>query len=167
MNELEFECEQVYESIIDPKRVNKAIGYACRVLGMREYSQKSMRQKLQLKQYNSAEIDQTIEFLLENNWLSDQRFCDVFVRSKVNKGQGQARIQYELSQKGISQLMIEQAILEQDIDWQVVCDDVAKRKVDSASIKNNIKDRQKIERFLRYRGFSGEQIRKSMNKYIN
>lgn len=167
MNKSEFECEQTIEAEIDSKRVNKAIAYACRVLGMREYSQKLMRQKLKLKEFHTAEIEPTIEFLLENGWLNDKRFCEAFVRSKVNKGQGQTRIQYELSQKGISQTMIEETFLEQNVSWQVVCNDVAKRKIESASIENNIKDRQKLERFLRYRGFSGEQVRKSMNKYIN
>ena len=163
----EIESEQIASSSIDRKRVNKAIAYACRVLGMREYSKKSICQKLKLKQYNSKEIELVIEFLLENNWQSDKRFSEAFVRSKISRGQGLNRIQYELAQKGISQLMIEQAISEQKVCWQEICDDVTERKVASASIENNMKGRQKIERFLRYRGFSGEQIRISINKYIN
>ena len=56
MSDLELNNQQDISSNIDPKRVNKAITYACRVLGMREHSQKSMCQKLKLKEYNSVEI---------------------------------------------------------------------------------------------------------------
>ena len=104
--------------------------------------------------------------MLENNWLSDRRFCEVFVRSKINRGQGLTRITYELLNNGISQLMIEQVLKEQEVCWQIVCDDVAIKKIESSLIDNSIRDRQKLDRFLRYRGFSGEQIRESMNKYI-
>jgi regulatory protein len=167
MNEPDLDFEQIIASEFDPKRVNKAISYACRVLGMREYSEKSLRLKLKQKSYESIEIEKAIEFLLENNWLSDQRFCEVFIRSKINKGQGLSRIQYELNQKGITQSLIDQSLLKQDINWQKICNEVTIRKVNSVLLENNMKDRQRLERFLRYRGFSGEQIRKSIQKYIN
>ncbi len=154
--------------LTDPKRVNKAIGYACRILGMREYSVKTIHQKILTKGYNSEEADQVVTFLLDNNWLSDQRFCEVFIRSKINRGQGLSRIRYELNEKGIDNQLLDSVLNEQEsISWQDVCDRVAERKIDSGYLQNNIKDRQKIERFLQYRGFSGEQIRKSINKFIN
>lgn len=151
----------------DPKRVNKAISYACRVLGMREYSEKMLRQKISAKGYNIDETDQVIEFLLENNWLSDWRFCECFVRSKVARGQGLLRIRFELADKGISILILESVLAELSICWQDACDNVTIKKMTSSSLQNTPKDRLKLERFLRYRGFSGEQIRKSVNKYIN
>jgi len=166
MNQSKFKNEQDVRVEIKPEKVNKAIAYACRVLGMQEHSQKSLGQKLKLKGYNSPEIAQAIEFLLENNWLSEQRFCEVFIRSKINRGQGLTRIQYELARKGISQPMIEQTLSRVEVNWQRECDQVTLRKIRASSIESNMKDRQKLERFLRYRGFSGEQVRKSMNKYI-
>ena len=167
MNQSECDIDQDDETLIDPKRVNKAISYACRLLGMREYSNKSLREKLKSKGYDLLESEQAVTYLLENNWLSDQRFCEVFIRSKISRGQGLNRIQYELVQKGISQRLIEQSLSALEINWQAQCDEITRRKMESAVLENNLKDRQKLERFLRYRGFSGEQIRKSINQYIN
>lgn len=151
----------------DPKRVNKAISYACRVLAMREYSEKQLRQKIYDKGYDIAETEQTIQFLLENNWLSDRRFCESFVRSKVSRGIGLLRLRYELADKGISSEMLESVLAEQSICWQDACDNVTIKKVATNSFQNTIKDRLKLERFLKYRGFSGEQVRKSVDKFIN
>jgi len=161
------EVEDLNQTETDPKRVNKAIAYACRILGMREYSQKMLQQKVLNKGYDLAETSQVISFLLENNWLSDQRFCEVFVRSKVNRGQGLTRIRFELKEKGISGEMLDAVLTQQPICWQDICNQVVERKVSISSLKNNIKARQKLERFLRYRGFSGEQVRISINQYLN
>lgn len=150
----------------DPKRINKAIAYASRLLGMREYSEKLLRQKIVIKGYLQEEAQSVIDYLLENNWLSDERFCQTFVRSKANRGKGPVRIAFELTDKGISSQLQHQVMEELDIDWQACCDQVAERKVNSSQLQNKLQDRQKLERFLRYRGFSGEQIRSSTNKFI-
>lgn len=153
---------------IDAKRVNKAIGYACRILSMREYSEKAIYQKILTKGYESSEVDLVIGFLLDNNWLSNQRFCEVFVRSKISRGQGLSRIRFELNEQGINNELLNSVLNSQEpINWQNVCDKVAERKIESSCLQNTIKDRQKMQRFLMYRGFSGEQIRNSVNKYIN
>ena len=152
---------------VDTKRVNKAIAYASRLLGSREYSPKVMLDKILDKGYERAEASQAIDFLIENNWLSELRFAESFVRGKVARGQGLSRIRYELQQKGVSSQLCEKVLEEQDIQWQQVCDRVTKKKLNAASICNDLKGRQKLERFLRYRGFSGAETRRSIDKYIN
>jgi regulatory protein len=155
------------DTVSSTKRINKAIGYACRLLGMREYSQKSLRLKLTQKGYIDQEIEATVEFLLDNNWLSDLRFCEVYIRSKANRGQGLQRICFELKSKGITQEMINQVLVEEPVDWQKVCDETCERKAANSGSMLELKTQQKLERFLRYRGFTGEQIRSSIKAYLN
>lgn len=151
---------------VDGKRVNKAIGYASRLLSTREYSQKMLRDKLKIKGYIDAEIEHTLAFLLENNWLNDARFCESFIRSRVSRGQGWLRIQYELSQKGIRPSLAEDKLTELNVCWQSVCDELTQRKLRSMSAERDLKTRQKLQRFLVYRGFSGSEVRQSITKYF-
>lgn len=148
------------------KQVNKAVAYACRLLGIREYSKKLIKGKLREKGYEPDVTSRTLEILVENGWLSDQRFCSAFVRSRVAKGQGLMRIQFELSQKGISGAMFESTIESLEVDWQAICDATAKKKIASVKDIKDLKDRLKVERFLQYRGFSNSEIRIAMKKHI-
>lgn len=151
---------------IDTKRVNKAIAYASRLLSMQEYSQKMVREKLKSKGYFEQEIEQAVEFLLENNWLNDERFSESFIRSRVNRGQGKTRILFELGQKGIDSAQAEEYMDALDVSWQFICDQTTQRKLQSLSSERDLKTRQKLERFLRYRGFSSCEIRHSITKYF-
>jgi regulatory protein len=151
------------------KRVNKAIAYACRVLGVREYSEKLLRQKLATKGYEPSEADRVVVFLLENNWLSDQRYCESFIRSKIGRGQGLSRIRFEVREKGIDDELFRHCLAQQEIDWQQLCDQVAFKKAEQMGLLNDVKftfdekckAQQKLERFLTYRGFTAEQCRAS------
>lgn len=154
-------------SEFNPQSVNKAVAYATRLLAMREYSEKSIKQKIRDKGFAEVETDAAVDYLLTNNWLSDERYCEAFVRSKARKGQGLVRIQYELANQGISPELLEKVLEDCEFDWQSECHLVARKKTASASLQNNIYDRQKLERFLRYRGFSAEQVRKSIKQCLN
>lgn len=162
----EEERSTIEQSLIDPQKVNQAIAYASRLLGMREYSVKTLKQKILTKGYNLEEVEQAITYLLDNNWLSDKRFCEVFIRSKANRGLGQQRICFELSGKGISKSMMSESLAKLSIDWLGNCREVCFRKADSSALKNELNDRQKLYRFLQYRGFSGEQIKIAINEYF-
>ncbi|MET1255988.1 regulatory protein RecX [Aliikangiella maris] len=147
--------------------INKGIGYACRLLGIREYSVKSIAEKIKQKGYSAKHTQQIVTFLLENNWLSDERFCEAYLRSKSTKGIGEIRIRYELKQQGLSDELINETIDTLQIEWQQHCDSAMKKKLSTGLALNSLSDKQKIERFLRYRGYSGEQIKVSMHHFKN
>jgi len=153
--------------VVDEKKVNRAIAYASRLLGMREYSQKTLFDKITGKGFEREIAQQAIEFLKENNWLSDQRFCESMVRGKVAKGQGMSRISYELVQKGVAKSLVEDVLAEMNVDWQQVCNKVTAKKMAISPLTKDIKSRQKIERFLRYRGFTSSEIRRSIEHNLN
>ena len=148
----------------DQKLLNKSIAYSTRLLANREYSRKSLEQKLRQKGFSKSIAVQTLEYLTSNNWQCDQRFSESFVRSRINKGQGETRIRYELSQHGVNQQMIEQAFSCNSVDWQELCEQVCERKSNILSHTDKLKSKLKLERFLKYRGFSSEQIYAAINK---
>ncbi|MCW8875925.1 MAG: recombination regulator RecX [Kangiellaceae bacterium] len=147
---------------INLKKLNKAISYAARLLGAREYSTHSIKRKLLDKGYSKLEVHEAISYLLNEGWLSDERFCESFIRSKSARGQGLDKILYELKTHKIAEDLAFKALEQLEINWQLICDEVALRKARSISESDEFKLKQKLERFLRYRGFSHEQIKRSV-----
>ncbi|MBV1909679.1 MAG: recombination regulator RecX [Kangiellaceae bacterium] len=160
------------------EQTKKAINSACRMLAIREHSRKQLTEKLSKKGFNKECIAQAIEYLIQENWQSEERFCGSFIRSRAARGQGLARIEMELQLQGINSSLVEQCIVEEAIDWQQICTDAGEKKArtlsgfDRSCGKNQrqidmIQERLKIERFLRFRGFSLDQIRTTIKHCLN
>ncbi|MGB0496137.1 MAG: regulatory protein RecX [Kangiellaceae bacterium] len=151
------------------KSSQKAINSACRMLGIREHSEKQLRVKLRNKGFTSEDIDLAIKFLFEQDWLSNERFCEAFIRSRVAKGQGRKRIEFELQQNGIGQALINLTLSELDIDWQHECSRVLEKKIATTCKEKEVKfeEKIKIERFMRYKGFEPEQIKSAFASSSN
>ncbi len=171
------------------QEIKCAIHSACRMLAIREHSRQQMRLKLIKKGFGDEAINHCIEHLIDENWLSEIRFCNSFIRSKVSKGQGLTRIESELLRLNIHQTVIEQQLDIEDIDWQQNCDQVLVKKIRQLSglfgtmisvpvnfsddsnqnklIVKTSKQKTKLENFLRYRGFSTEEIRIAIKKYVS
>ena len=164
-----------------PNDLNKAIASSCRILAIREHSEKQLRLKLEKKAFEKTVILACIHFLKEENWLSEERYCNAFIRSRVEKGQGLQRIRYELKQQDISRDIVQRQLDEEDIDWQLLCERVLRKKkllngslhqkfetdagVESQQSRELIaKDRKRIESFLMYRGFSVDEIKKAFGR---
>ncbi len=131
---------------------------ACFYLGRRDYAKKELERKL-LRKYGSefSELIGTVlDYLEEKGWQSDERFKEVFVRSKIRKGIGPRRIRRELKMKGISETYDEKM---EETDFQESAEEeVSKkysrdlRKWEEMEYDDKQKLRAKINRFLAYRG---------------
>jgi len=133
---------------------HKAVDY----LSRREYASLELRQKLLQKKFESALIDEVLAQLQTDNLLSDARFTESFIRSRMNKGYGELRIKQELKQRGISNELIEHYLPDEcDEIWLELAEQVREKKFSSTlpTDKNNM---MKQVRFLQYRGFSQSQI---------
>ena len=76
---------------------------ALSLLALREHSVEEMKQKLLSKGYNKNEIEEAVKRLIDENYLSDSRFCQVYIRSRLKKNpEGKSLLILRLKQKGIS-----------------------------------------------------------------
>ncbi|MGY0399524.1 MAG: regulatory protein RecX [Ostreibacterium sp.] len=75
---------------------------AIRLLSYREHSQFELRQKLVRQGFSDEIITAVLEQLIHENYQSDERFVEIYCRSRVNQRYGIKKIFYELQQKGIS-----------------------------------------------------------------
>ena len=137
--------------------------YACglRLLVRREHSERELRFKLERREYEAAVIDEVIARLVDDGYLSDARFAEVFVRSRYERGTGPLKIRAELRERGVDEGLVEDAFRELAADWF----DAARQQRDrrfGAVPPQDFRERARQMRFLQQRGFSGEQARAAL-----
>jgi regulatory protein len=131
---------------------------ALSLLSHREHSKKELATKLKTRGHEEKEVSATIERLEEINYLNDERFAEIFVRSRLSKPLGASRIQQELIQKGINSELAKTAISEADADWFELAKQLKERRF-GEKISTDFKEKAKQSRYLQYRGFDFEQIK--------
>lgn len=134
-------------------------------------TEKEIRDKLFLKDFDEDTIEKTIEFLKEYNFIDDLKFVKMYVKDHI-KSQGQNKIKYALVRKGIDKALIDEALEEIDRDDEfdvafTLCEkkylSIIKRENDEFKVKN------KVIRYLLGRGYdydiAKECIREVYLKY--
>lgn len=86
---------------------------------------------------------------------SDRRFLEGFVRGRVAKGYGEARIRQELRCKGISREDVDEVL--RAYDWDGLLAEVYVKKY-GHSAPPSIKERAARLRFLQQKGFAASAI---------
>jgi len=143
------------EDARDPVRVRAV---ALRLLARREHSTRELTSKLTARGYEQQTVAAVIEALADRNLVSDGRFVDEFVASRVRRGSGPVKIREELRSRGVAESLVDAALSEQRGEWLTNAEAV-RRKRFGAPLPQDFAERAKQARFLQQRGFSGEQIR--------
>ena len=97
-----------------------------------------------------------LDQLTDQHYLSDERFVEMFVRAKAERGQGPVRIGHELRDKGVDAALMEAALDADAAHWTTSARAVLARKFPAAAA--DFPERAKRMRFLEYRGFTRKQI---------
>lgn len=134
-------------------------------------TEKEIRDKLLLKEFDDETIEKTVEFLKEYGFIDDSKFVRMFVKDRI-RNQGKNKIKYALLQKGVNKYLIDEVFEELDRDDEIkraieLCEkkylSIIKRESDDFKIKN------KITRYLLGRGYdydiAKECIREVYLKY--
>lgn len=136
---------------------------AVELLARREYSFFELEKKLLPVAESEEKAYAALEWMTENGLQSDERFCEMYIRSKALSGYGPVRIKMELKQKGIAQAMMETSFEEQEIDWNIELSRLAEKKLSGADV-SDLKTKQKCMGYLQRRGFTLDQIYKAMDR---
>lgn len=131
------------------------------MLARREHSQLELTQKLTGKGFEEEDIELLLEEFVQLGWQSDQRFAESYSRSRVYKGFGPTRIQYELKERGVDTNI--NNVFDEQPDWQtLLCELNAKKYGDLAP--KDMKERAKRTRFFQHKGFTHDMIRQLFNQ---
>ncbi len=141
---------------------NRALKYALNILNKKDYTHKEMIDKLRLKDFDEQSIKETMRYLLDNNFLNDDRFVENFVYFRLKNGYGKKRIEYELKKKGINEELIDKYV--KTADETEAAKSAFKAKAEH--IKNDKNRRSKLFAFLARRGFDYETINRLLNKEV-
>ena len=140
-----------------------ALQVAVRFLARREHSQGELEKKLAQRDFDEQQIAKALLQLADQGLQSDQRFAEMFVRSKTQQGQGPVRIRSELVQRGVAASVIDAAFAEAQCDWLALADTVYRRRFGS-DVAGSFQEKAKRMRFLQYRGFTTDMIQQLMEK---
>ena len=131
------------------------------ILSRREHSVSELKNKLLRFNPDSDDLKDVIERLMTSNFLDDKRFASAFIMSKAESGYGPNYISQYLTKKGIPSDKYDMYSL--DIDWEDRCLTQFNKKRRNKEI--NFKEKEKILRFLAYRGFSYEIIKNALKEF--
>ncbi len=125
--------------------------YFLHLLGRREYGRAELRRKAEEKDYATELIEAVLAQLAADNYQSDTRFLESFIRHQSQRGQGPLKIRQLLRQKGLEEASINTALAE--LDWQEIAEQLYQRKYNGQPIQSP-QERAKRQRFLLQRGFN-------------
>lgn len=135
-----------------------------RQLGMMERSVKQLRDSMSKNLVPDEIAEETIQSFIESGLVSDERFADMFVRSKfIEKATSRRAIRQDLQRKGIDPATAD-AALEQisDEEEAQAAIDFAERKARSMRSLEPEVARRRLYGQLARRGFSPGQISEAM-----
>ena len=114
--------------------------------------------KTKKKGMDEINVIRILDLLQDQGLQSDERFAIEFLHSKAKAGFGPIRIRRDLSSKGIGRELINLAFRESEVDWLANAKRVFKKQFPERSLE--LKEYARRIRFLSYRGFEQEHIKK-------
>ncbi|MCX6810428.1 MAG: regulatory protein RecX [Candidatus Berkelbacteria bacterium] len=137
----------------------KILEYAFYLLELRDRSIGEMEEKFRRKEFDPKEIAETMKFLIDKNFLDDEKFAANFVRFKKSiKPVGKYYLQQKLVAKKIPKEIIEKTLAE-NIDEASEIAELADRWLTKNTKVPKEKIYQKLTRHLLSRGFEWEKVR--------
>ncbi|WP_086479591.1 regulatory protein RecX [Oceanospirillum sanctuarii] len=135
---------------------------AMEYLARRDHAEKELRQKLSTKldkenPQSSEWLNVVVQKLQELGYQSDERYIEMLVRARTERGYGPQFIRQYLQQYQLDSLLIEEYIDPKDKAWNERALNQLEKKFRQPT--RDFKIRQKQQRHLYQRGFSGDNIR--------
>ena len=120
-----------------------------------EHCEADVRTKLQTWACAPEHIDKIIDYLKNENFLNDQRYCNAFVRDKFRFNQwGKTKIAMMLRTKNIAEETIAEAIEQIDDEtYQQTVTTLLQTKLKGLKYRDEYDRKAKLIRFAQGRGF--------------
>ena len=136
-----------------PQVRNKAV----ELLARREHSRAELKRKLSQRELPGDLIEQALDELVAENLLSEARYAEALVSSRISRGFGPLRILAEAAEAGADEQQIHIALEEAEVDWQALAHSAWQKRFPKPA--KNPAERAKQARFLAGRGFNSETVR--------
>ncbi|MCR4874269.1 MAG: recombination regulator RecX [Clostridia bacterium] len=155
----EITQEKLLDMVFESEKENAfnyAVDYICKYVP----SQKQMTHKLYEKDYSKRVVDYVIEKCKSYGYIDDEKYAQSYVFQN-RKLKGKLKLKQELMLKGIDKQIIDTVLA--DYDEEDGCLILARKKALNKDL-DDPKVYAQLVRFLQYRGYDWEQIKKSIDK---
>ena len=149
--------EEVWAEILREVFIPRARSRAMHLLERQDRTRQGLYKKLCESGYPTEAVEDAIAYVESYHYIDDDRYARSYVRYHQD-GRSKRRIMMDLRQRGIADPVIQEALDEEYIASEegMIMEAVKKRRFDPAT--SDIRERQRIYRFLLGRGFSYEDI---------
>mgnify|MGYP001377670171 CR=1 FL=1 len=142
----------------EPESDIKVRSAAMRLLARREHSRVELRIKLSQRGFTDHFVNPVLDDLESQNFLSDKRFAKSLISTRSQTGYGPNHIRFELTNRGVSQHVIRDAMEQAEIDWNQCGVELVIKRFGS-SPPEDFPEWAKRARYLEQRGFDIQAIR--------
>ncbi len=126
------------------------------LLSRREHTRAELETKLSKRDFSAEAIEIAIDILVARGWQSDERFAELFIEQRANRGKGPRMVRHELAKRGVSSSLAAIALENTEVDWQEIANSSIAKKFRVGD------DYVKMRRFMEQRGFDASQARKAI-----
>lgn len=160
---VEIEEDRLNELVLESEKV-MALNLAVKYVSTALKTKKQIVDYLKKKEFQPEIIDYVVDKMLEYRYIDDMEYIRAYFNTYSNKF-GISRLQYNLRSKGVSQKLIDEYMdsLEEEVDTLSTCIALLKKKAKNMDL-NDIRNRQKVSRFLASRGFEFDDINHAMTE---
>lgn len=131
-----------------------------------ERTQQEVRKRLAELEVEGNEAEEMIVWLIENNYLNEERFARIFAGSKFRqKRWGRLKIRQELKMRGVSEYCLKAGMSEiEDEDYLQTLTDLLEKKAKEIKESNPLKRKQKLLSYALSKGFESDLVFDLMKK---
>ena len=150
-----------------PDLFKEAKSLALRHLAYRDRSAQEVKSHLVKKEFPLPIVTRVIEWLVDLNYLNDERFAQQWGRFRLeSKKWGKYRLKQELLFKGLDPELVEETLsgLYNKVDELELALSCVEKKLPAMKGLDLQKKRRRIAQFLQRRGFGGDAVFKVLDQ---
>ncbi len=137
---------------------------ALRYLSRREYGIEELKRKLIRRGAEPDRVEDVVSRLEDQDLVSDERFTQMYVRTRIRRLFGPLKIRAELRQRGVADGPVQAAMPADEEAWFGAAEQWAQKRCRSAL---DYAERARIYRSLVSRGFTREQANVALDRLIS
>ncbi len=135
----------------------RASEIAARLLARREHSRAELAEKLRRRGIKKSEYASVLDRLEAAGALSEQRFVEQLVASRLRRGYGPVRICADLAARGVDSDAIDRTLLSDEGEWARRAEQTRRARF-GLGLPREYAERARQARFLERRGYTASQI---------
>ncbi len=139
---------------------------ALRLLARREYCSAELRRKLREREVPEDIVEQVLAELEAAGYLSETRFAESFLRSRMARGETPWLAARKARERGVREAELATALAEAEAAFDAVnaCRELVARRDPQGLRHEDERAWQKLARFLRNKGFDAATILRCLNE---